>query len=193
MLVGNKIHGNASTAVNNRALACVNWLATQSTAVQDMLARQDILLLVMVTVGAGDQDTVVKWQANKTRITVSVYVAQQDPPLKLEQDLLHELILHAEPATEKHLAAVNNQTAPDYPSDDSDIEAEEAAEHRDVNRWYRVAVIARANGMGLLERAIADAAAENTVTATTLLQRLANAHQITADQARELQEDLVDV
>ena len=193
MLVGNKIQGTAGTALKNRALASLNWTATQSAIVNDMLTRQDILLMVMVAPGVGDQTTLVEWKNNKTRISVTVYANQQDPALQLEADLLHELVLHAEPAAEKHLAAVNNQVAPVYPTTDTDIEEEEEAEHGAVDRWRRAAVIAHAQSMALMERVISDAASHDTTMATTVLQQLKETEVITAEQAEELQEDLVDV
>ncbi len=193
MLVGNKIHGDASQQIKNRAMALVTSTAQRDTAVNHMMTRPDILLLILVTPGEGDQDTVVTWQNAKTRITINLYVQQNDPPLKLEGDLLHELILHAAPATDKHMAAVTTGGTPVYPIDDDEIGVQEEAEHADVDRWYQTAAIAAANSRNLLERVVADAATHSTDTATALLQRLVGGQQLTADEAAELQQGVVDV
>lgn len=110
------------------------------------------------------------------------------------ENLLHELVLHAEAATEKHLAAVASKTAPKYPSSDNEdeIEAEEEAEHKDDRAWYRMADIVLHFGNQTFESAISDAASHDEDAAAKTLSRLAKANRITQQYAKELQEGLVD-
>jgi hypothetical protein len=194
MLVGNAIHGTASGAAKSRALQFIQWLATESDAVDAMLRSRDVLLTVQVRTGEGDQGTVVEWEPPNTAITVTINY-RANPQLALEGDLLHELILHAEPATRKHISAVSTGRVPGHAATDDAIEAEETVEHTDPAGWYRAAELAlkRNDNNALLEQLIADAAGHSTAAANAVLTRLVAAGKISSDYAEELKDGLINV
>ncbi|MFF7243491.1 hypothetical protein ACFZBU_06275 [Embleya sp. NPDC008237] len=187
MLLQNKIHGAASQALRTRAYNLVQQIAAQNVAVNEMLTRQDIVLLIQVEPGVGDQSTVATLRnGGRTGITVTVHVDQGDPADKLDGDLLHELVLHAEPATARHLAAVALQQLPVHATDDDTIEAEETAEHEDPHAWYRMAGIALTFGNNLFERAIADTASHHPESAVMVLRMMVDANRITPEYASDV-------
>ena len=191
MLVGKAIQGNASAKIKDPALDWINTLAKVDTTIRAMLDRQDIWLLVQVDPGIGDQTTTTKWANGKTRITVSVFTDKKalDALARVQEDLLHELVLHAKPAADKHLAAVKEGSTPVYATTDSDIEDEEEAEHNDITAWHSMAMIAiQLNESNLLDRVFTDAAAHNLPMARQLLDQLLTQNQVSPEYAKLMKE-----
>jgi len=191
VLLQGKIHGDASEAVRTRTYDIVQQIAEHNEAVQAMLTRNDIILLIQVQPGVGDQETRVKFTGNnRTGITIALFREDDDSDDVLVENLLHELVLHAEPATKKHLAAVANNEAPEYPSSDDDdaIEAEEQAEHEDDRAWYRMADIALRFDSQTFEKSIFDASSHDKDVAVKVLNRLVQANRINQQYAEELEE-----
>ncbi len=192
-LVGNEVHGNADKEVRTEALDFINWVASKDASVAALLKEQDILLLVMVGTGEGDQETQAKWKeaSKKTQITITMHYDSEGGLNGLRADLLHELILHASPATVKHMAAVPLGKAPAHPATDEEVEAEEEAEHTDAGLWYTAAAIALSYSKALMERVIADAASHDEEAATEVVTMLKGNNLITGEQATELIDDLI--
>ena len=191
VLLQGQIHGDAPAALLTRANDIVQQISQHNQAVQAMLTRDDIVLLILVQPGEGDQETRVKCTGNnRTGITITLFIEDGSGDEVLTEALLHELVLHGEPATNKHLAAVANNQTPEYPdSDDGDaIEAEEQEEHEDESAWYRVADIALQFDNQTFEKAIFDASSHDKDIAVKVLNDLVQANRITQEHAEELEE-----
>jgi hypothetical protein len=186
MLVQGKVHGNASAAVKAQALNFVNWLAARNGSINQMVLNPNILALITVQHGEGDQQTTVEWKNAKTRIYVTIYIKPAEGPQSMRASLLHELILHANPAIARHVAAAAQGIAPVYAIGDLQIEAEEQAEHTNADLWYLAASIALADSTALMEQLIADAATHDEDVATQVVNRLRDQGLITPNAAEEL-------
>jgi hypothetical protein len=194
VLFEGKIHGNARAEILTDSKQWVHDMAEEDPTLESILGRQDIKLFIQMTTGTGDQETRVVWDAqrSKTVITVNIKVGRKDTFDKLQEDLAHELIVHAGPIARKHIEAVAKHAVPDYPleTDSVRIENEETADHLDVNTWYQVAylMIDVPNG---LDRAIIDMALYDRDVGLAVIDKLEADGLIDDQRANELRANAI--
>lgn len=118
-------------------------LAQQNPQVLAM--RDDPTVQVFVNVArteeGGDARTTAQWDDANARsfILIDLDMAEDETASDIQASLLHEILLHAVPAYERHVAAAGGD--PDYADaevGEERFDLEEAAEHQDAGRWQQV-------------------------------------------------------
>ncbi|GLW58984.1 hypothetical protein [Kitasatospora phosalacinea] len=184
------IRGNATELLRTRAEQLIRGIGGLNTSVQTAIDDPNIRLMVLVDAVDGDrnQNTRVSWAAPDTQISVTVEIAARGDGLY--QGLLHELVLHAVPAVQRHLAAIAQHRAPVYPVG-RQILVEEAQEHASQAGWLLMAELAIASGLtGLLDAAVMDACAHDKGIARAVVRSLRQRNLITQEDAADLYDEI---
>ena len=143
---------------------------------------------------AGDAGrTQVAWNAAAQRTTIDILIETGDD-IDADQNretLGHELYLHAMPAIITHYNATNSGEVPVYvdPDDEEAFDAEEEAEHHDMDGWFQLFRSAVNIGdQGLRDRVIVNFLTHGN-DLHVLMQAAIDAGVITAEVAAEIEEE----